>query len=203
MKTNSIVLILFTLLFMTSCSKDSVEDNFNESEKNTTDLSLQERNPPSGSCIITPGLVDNGSATNPLYTVYASTGINVTNYDRRVEIYLTMLSEEGNEVVADVAYVTIPANHNVSNNAAVINCGDGLGQDPEYDGIETVAVTVKIANVLNLSNSTFDNSCTWRTTTGEIPKCESSSPCAEGNDQDGDGICDDIDADNGNDTGFE
>ncbi|WP_412561560.1 hypothetical protein [Winogradskyella sp. MIT101101] len=203
MKTNSIVLILFTLLFMTSCSKDSVEDNFIESEKNTTDLSLQERNPPTG-CIITPAMVvDETAATGAPYTVYASTGTNTKNYDRRVEIYLTMLSEEGNEVVADVAYVTIPANQNVSNNAAVIDCGDGLGQDPEYDGIETVAVTVKIANVLNLSNSTFDNSCSWRTTTGELPKCESSSPCAEGNDQDGDGICDDIDADNGNDTGFE
>ena len=192
MKTNSIVLILFTLLFMTSCSKDSVEDNFIESEKSTTDLSLQERNPPPG-CIITPGMVSNdepGSYTMAPFSVYASTGTNTKNYDRRVEIYLTK-----NDDIVDVAYVTILANQNVSNNAAVQGCGG--------------AVDVKIANVLNLSNSTLDYSCRWRQTVGHFDECDGTNNgynvdnCngEEGiggtdendepinNDADGDGIC--------------
>jgi hypothetical protein len=192
MKTSSIVVIFFTFLFMNSCSRDNVEDNFFESN-DSLENDLQKRNPPADDCIITVGMVYNsvpGSYTMAPYTVYASCGGNTKNYERQVEIYIT----KDNDII-DTAYVTIPANKNVSNNAAVDGCGG--------------RVTVKIANVINLTNFGFDNSCSWRQTQGRFPECATSgspgSPIdyCNGHDADNDGICDDNDPDYGSETGFD
>lgn len=182
------------LLVITSCSRDNEEDVLTEQEKK---FELQERRGSinnGDSCIITPGMVSNEPSTGAPHTVYASCGGNTKNYDRRVEIYLTQLDDDGNESVIDVANVVIQANQNVSNNSAVQGCG---GQ-----------VTVKIANVLNLSDATFDNSCSWRQTQGFFPECSPNNGGGEidfcnGNDEDGDGICDENDPDfGGSGTGF-
>lgn len=193
---------LMALLVITSCSRDNEEEVLTEQEKK---FELLERRGPisnEDSCIITVGMVSNdepGSYTMAPFSVYASCGGNTKNYPRRVEIFLT----DGDDVV-DVAYVTIEANQNVSNNAAVQGCGG--------------AVNVRIANVLNLATATLDNSCTWRGTVGYFDACNGNNYgynvdycngfdqseylgdvdpdyLPQNNDSDGDGLCSGVDPD--------
>lgn len=147
MKSNYLLLPILVLSLVFSCSKDSVE----EESQLDSNLSIdEEKRGLTGDCFITGAMVNGETAyTGAPYTVYASSGRNTVNYDRRVTI--TLMDYVDNLLLAQ-RHVTIRANENVSENAAINAqiCNDNI--------------TAVVTEVRNMTNFSIDNSCTWRNT---------------------------------------
>lgn len=183
MKTKSLFALTMVLLVFASCSKDSFTEE--EPISPNAQINLPEDNSQVDgkmTCFITGAMVSGEPSTGAPHTVYAAAGGNIVNYDRRVTI--TLFDYVANELLAQRT-VTILKFQNVSENAAVSRvCSDDI--------------SVEVTNVVNMSNFTVDTSCTWRGTGTYSIDCPAGDPDVDidfcnGNDSDGDGICDDID----------
>ena len=147
MKSNYFLLQILLLCLVFSCSKDSVQEE--ASWNQDASLIEEKRNPP-GDCFITGAMVNGETSyTGAPYTVYASSGRSTVNYDRRVTI--TLMDYVENLLLAQ-RHVTIRANENVSENAAInVNiCNENI--------------TAVVTEVRDMTDFSIDASCVWRNT---------------------------------------
>ena len=186
MKKHILLCIVMSAAIFYSCNNDS-DSLFEEGPIESSNATF---NPPESSCFITPAVLEGGPCANPqvndqerTYTLYVSSGTNTVNYDRRVEIAVIH-----DNTFVDAALVTIPANQHISNHVSVFDTAT------ENYGL----VTLRVLSVRK-SDGTLDSSCTLRSTSPAVNNCFTSNngggdiDFCNGNDADGDGICDDND----------
>ena len=165
MKKLCITTICMVLLIIVSCSRDEQvpleESNLIELQKKRESNNVSSKM----SCSILAAVVEGDWCQNTsgsmgrLYTTYASSGTNQVAYDRQVEIYIVDSSQN----TVETKLVVIPAFDNVSNSVGIFVNEEG--ESPIGD------VTVKVANVMNLSTGQFDYSCSFTDTTYNIQNC--------------------------------
>lgn len=186
MKISNIFKALFSaILFIGLFASCSENQNF-LGEDEASLIPANASNQRSGACFITPGVVEGSSCGAPTYgfmhTLYVTGGSCTKSYDRQVTV--TVFHDNN---LLEQRTVTIPAHSVTSNNIGVFsNATESYGR-----------IRLQVASVTNLSTNQADISCTWREVEPSVNNCYVSSDgdgdldFCNGNDADGNGICDD------------